>query len=86
ISSRQIGVRPLPPPPPARPTTTLSTSITTDNFGQSSGLPFLTPRASLTNTYDGFETRSKSMSVSTNHQENIPPVPVHPRSMTLDIE
>ncbi|CAM4756578.1 unnamed protein product [Rotaria magnacalcarata] len=86
ISSRQIGVRPLPPPPPARPTTTLSTSITTDNFGQSSGLPFLTPRASLTNTYDGFETHSKSMSVSTNHQENIPPVPVHPRSMTLDIE
>ncbi|CAF4926868.1 unnamed protein product, partial [Rotaria socialis] len=63
----------------------LSTSITTDSLGQSSGLPLLTPRASLTNTYDVFETRSKSMSVS-NHQENIPPVPAHPRSMTLDTE
>ncbi|CAF3385996.1 unnamed protein product [Rotaria socialis] len=87
ISSGQIGARPLPPPPPppARPTTMLSTSITTDSLGQSSGLPLLTPRASLTNTYDVFETRSKSMSVS-NHQENIPPVPAHPRSMTLDTE
>ena len=64
----------------------MSTSITTDNLGQSSALPLLTPRASLINTHDGFETRPKSMSVSTNHQENIPPVPAHPRSMTLDTE
>ena len=38
------------------------------------------------NTFNEFEQRSKSMSMTSSHQENIPPVPVHPRSMTINVE
>jgi hypothetical protein len=59
---------------------TLSTSITTDNLGQSSAFP------TLINTNDGFESRPKSMTVSSNQQENIPTIPMHPRSSTITTE
>ncbi|UJR10471.1 hypothetical protein I4U23_014675 [Adineta vaga] len=78
ISIGQIGAR-IPPPLPSRPPSTLSTSVTTDNLGP---IPSSPQPTSLVNTFDGIETRSKSMSVSSNHQENIPPAFVHPRSMT----
>lgn len=32
------------------------------------------------------EARRKSMTVSSNHQENIPPLPPHPRSFTMSTE
>ena len=57
---------------------TLSTSITTDNFGKSS--------PPLINTYESMETRLKSMTISANHQENIPPLLPHPRSLTMSTE
>ncbi|CAF1417816.1 unnamed protein product [Rotaria sordida] len=85
-SSGLIGTKIPPPPLPSRQTPSMSTSVTTDNIGQSSAFPLSSPRTSLTNTYDGFELRSKSMSVATSHQETILPAPVHPRSMTMDTE
>ncbi|CAF0827499.1 unnamed protein product [Rotaria sp. Silwood1] len=84
-SSGQIGTK-IPPPLPSRQTPSMSTSVTTDNIDQSSTFPLSSPHTSLTNTFDEFEARSKSMTVSSSHQENIPPAPVHPRSMTLDAE
>ncbi|CAF1572901.1 unnamed protein product, partial [Adineta ricciae] len=78
LSIGHIGSR-IPPPLPSRPASTLSTSITTDNLRP---LPSSPPSTSLVNTFDGFEPRSQSMSMSSNHQENIPPVLAHPRSMT----
>ncbi|CAF3508837.1 unnamed protein product [Adineta steineri] len=82
VSSGQIGAR-IPPPLPSRPASTLSTSITTDNIGP---LPSSPPHTSLVNTFDGIESRTKSLSMSTNHQENIPPALVNPRSMTITTE
>jgi hypothetical protein len=64
----------------------LSTSITTDNFSQSSAFPSSPPRTSLINTNDGFEQRPKSMTIALTHQENIPSVSVHPRSLTISGE
>jgi len=61
---------------------TLSTSITTDNLGTSSP----PARPSLINTHDGYESRSKSISASSTHQENIPPIPISLRSMTISTE
>ena len=60
---------------------TLSTSITADNF-----VPSTPPPTSLTNTNDAFDPRPKSMTVSSAHQENIPPILPHPRSMTITSE
>ncbi len=65
---------------------TLSTSITTDNLGQSSVLPSSPPHTSLLNSFEPGEQPSQSMSMSANHQENIPPIPAHPRSMTISTE
>lgn len=64
----------------------LSTSITADNIGQSNPLPSSPPHASLINTFDAFESRQKSMSISSSHPETIPPVPTHPRSMTINAD
>jgi hypothetical protein len=60
---------------------TLSSSITTDNIGQSPP-----PRPSLINTHDEFESRLKSMTISSIHQENVPPLPIYQRSMTISAE
>ncbi|CAF2779910.1 unnamed protein product [Rotaria sp. Silwood2] len=84
-SSGQISTK-IPPPLPSRQTPSMSTSVTTDNIDQSSAFPLSSQHTSLINTLDGLEARTKSMTVSSSHQENIPPAPVHPRSMTLDTE
>ena len=64
----------------------LPTSITTDNLSQSPAFPISTTNISLVNTFNEFEQRSQSMNMTSSHQENIPPVPVHPRSMTINAE
>lgn len=40
----------------------------------------------LINTFEANEARRKSMSSSLNHQENIPPLPPHPRLSTISTE
>ena len=57
--------------------------MTADHFPPPSAFPTPSTEVALINSDDPFNPRRKSLTSTAPHQENIPPFPLHPRSMTV---